>query len=402
MYRQALQPEAAGKPLSSGHILLVDDDARITRMIRRVAEQAGFSVTEVNDSLRFEEVYLSTQASLIILDLNMPGKDGIELLDFLVEQNCKSRVMFISGVDKRVLGTTEQLAISRGLDVAGLLQKPIEVKQLRQVLDDHAKIHGVPSIEDLDLALSSGQILVAYQPKIDLGTGRVTGAEALARWQHPVMGPVSPELFVGMAENSGRIDELTQTVLLQALQAAKEWSAIAPELQVAVNLSPQLLSDRSLPDRLDAVIQSLEIAPERLKLEITERGVMEDVDKSSAILGRLRLKGVALSIDDFGTGSSSLVQLYRMPFGEIKIDRSFVIDMMEYREAEVIVNSIIQLGKNMELNVVAEGVESQACLDRLRVMGCDQAQGYFISRPLPPAVFLKWLRKHLKKMAKRG
>ncbi|MCH7538443.1 MAG: response regulator, partial [Proteobacteria bacterium] len=180
MYRQALQPEAAGKPLSSGHILLVDDDARITRMIRRVAEQAGFSVTEVNDSLRFEEIYLSTQASLIILDLNMPGKDGIELLDFLVEQNCKSRVMFISGVDKRVLGTTEQLAISRGLDVAGLLQKPIEVKQLRQVLDDHAKIHGVPSIEDLDLALSSGQILVAYQPKIDLGTGRVTGAEALA------------------------------------------------------------------------------------------------------------------------------------------------------------------------------------------------------------------------------
>ncbi len=149
--------------MTSGHILLVDDDARITPMIRRVAERAGYSVTEVNDSCQFEDAYQLTSASLIILDLNMPGKDGIELLDYLAEQQCKSRVMLISGVDRRVLGTTEQLAISRGLDIAGVLQKPVDVDQLRQVFADHAKHYGVATIDDLDLALSSNQISVAYQ-----------------------------------------------------------------------------------------------------------------------------------------------------------------------------------------------------------------------------------------------
>jgi EAL domain-containing protein (putative c-di-GMP-specific phosphodiesterase class I) len=377
--------------------MLVDDDVQITRMIRRVAEQVGFAVTEINDPLQFEEAYQSTPVSLIILDLNMPGKDGIELLDYLADQNCKARVMFISGVDKRVLGTTEQLAISRGLDFAGVLAKPIDIGRLRQTFDDHAKLHGVPSIGELDHALDSEQIGVAYQAKIDLGTGRVCGAEALARWSHPVTGPVSPEVFVGIAESSGRIHKLTQVVLDRALRAARDWKSIVPDLHLAVNLSPQLLSDLSLPDRLVKTMQSLEFEPERLMLEVTERGVMEDVNRSMAVLSRLRLKGVGLSIDDFGTGSSSLVQLYRMPFGEIKIDKSFVIDMLEHREAEVIVNSIVQLGKSMELNVVAEGVEDLATLERLKTMGCDQAQGYFISRPLFEPDFSNWLREHTQK-----
>lgn len=385
----------AEPPMSGGEILLVDDDARITRMVRRVAERVGFSVTEVNDPLLFEKAYRSINASLIILDLNMPGKDGIELLDFLADQHCKARVMFISGVDRRVLGTTEQLAISRGLDVAGMLQKPVDVTQLRQLLDEHAKRHGVPTLDDLDIALATGQLVVAYQPKVNLESGQVTGAEALARWQHPVMGPISPEVFVAMAENTGRIDALTRIVFEQALHDALEWDEIIPNLEVAVNLSPQLLSDLSLPDRLEEVMKSLDFQAERLKLEITERGAMDDVDRSRAILSRLRLKGASLSIDDFGTGSSSLVQLYRMPFGEIKIDKSFVIDMLGHHEAEVIVNSIILLGKSMGLNVIAEGVENQSVMNSLKAMGCDQAQGYFICHPLPQAEFMNWLREHV-------
>ncbi len=211
------------------------------------------------------------------------------------------------------------------------------------------------------------------------------------------MGPVNPEVFVGIAESSGRIHKLTQVVLDRALRAARDWKSITADLHLAVNLSPQLLSDVSLPDRLVKTMQSLEFEPERLKLEVTERGVMEDVNRSMAVLSRLRLKGVGLSIDDFGTGSSSLVQLYRMPFGEIKIDKSFVIDMLEHREAEVIVNSIVQLGKSMELNIVAEGVENLATLERLKTMGCDQAQGYFISRPLFEPDFSNWLREYKQK-----
>ncbi len=379
--------------MTGGNILIVDDDPRITRLVRRVAEKVGFSAIEFNDSIKFAEAYPTLSASLIILDLNMPGKDGIELLEFLADQRCESRVMFISGVDRRVLGTTEQLAESRGLKVAGMLQKPVDVAQLRNLLVDHAKTHGVPTVDDLDDALDSGIITVAYQAKIDISSGLVVGAEALARWEHRELGAVNPELFVAMAETTGRIDMLTRVVFEQAIQAAQGWSAIIPNLCVAVNLSPQLLADMSLPDRIEKTMQDQGFPAENLKLEITERGVMQDASRSMAILSRIRLKGAGLSIDDFGTGSSSLVQLYRMPFGEIKIDRSFVTDMLKHREAEVIVNSIIQLGKSMNLCVVAEGVEDEAVLNALRDMGCDQAQGYFINKPLPEPEFSNWLRE---------
>jgi EAL domain-containing protein (putative c-di-GMP-specific phosphodiesterase class I)/CheY-like chemotaxis protein len=377
--------------MTGGKVLLVDDDAQITRMIRGIAEQSGFSVTEVNDPLLFEHSYKNDAASLIILDLNMPGKDGIELLDFLAEVRSNAQLMFVSGADRRVLGTMEKLAVSRGLNFAGVLEKPVNLTLLRQALDEHARKFGVATVADLDRALDSDQINVAYQPKVDLTTGAVVGVEALARWNHATLGPISPEIFVGMAEDSGRITTLTQIVLNKALRAAREWLELYPDIQLAVNLSPRLLSDSKLPDRILDTLKSREVAPELLKLEITERSVMEDVDLSMSVLSRIRLKEVDLSIDDFGTGSSSLVQLYRMPFGEIKIDRSFVMDMLKRREAEVIVNSIIQLGKSMELTIVAEGVEDRATLERLRSLGCDQAQGYFISRPVSKTDFAEWL-----------
>lgn len=388
--------------MSGGHILIVDDNAQITRIIARVAEQVGFTFTEVTDSLQFEEAYQSKPASLVMLDLNMPGKDGIELLDYLVAQKCQSRIMFISGADRRVLGTMEQLTISRGLDFAGTLKKPFDVSKLRETLTAHAKSHGVPTIDDLDAALESNEISVAYQAKVDLGSGRIIGAEALARWDESDTGTVNPEFFVSMAEDTGRISSLTDVVLGKALRAAHEWSSIAPDFQISINLSPQLLSDTSLPDRIDAAMKSLDFQPGRLQLEITERGAMADVNQSMAILSRLRLKGAGLAIDDFGTGSSSLVQLYRMPFGEIKIDKSFVMDMLKHREAEVIVNSIILLGKSMGLTTVAEGVEDQATMERLKEMGCDQAQGYFISRPLSETEFSQWLHDHVRDSLQMG
>jgi EAL domain-containing protein (putative c-di-GMP-specific phosphodiesterase class I) len=380
--------------MTGGKVLLVDDDAHITRMIRGIAEQSGFSVTEINDPLLFERSYENDAASLIILDLNMPGKDGIELLDFLAASRSNAQLMFVSGADRRVLGTMEKLAVSRGLNFAGVLEKPVNLTLLREALDEHARKFGVATVADLDRALDSDQIEVAYQPKIDLETGAVVGVEALARWSHATLGPISPETFVAMAEDSGRITTLTQIVLNKALRAAHDWSDLYPGLQLAVNLSPRLLSDAKLPDRILDTLKSRGVAPELLKLEITERSVMDDVDLSMSVLSRIRLKEMDLSIDDFGTGSSSLVQLYRMPFGEIKIDKSFVMDMLQRREAEVIVNSIIQLGKSMELTIVAEGVEDKATLERLKSLRCDHAQGYFISRPISRTDFLEWLANY--------
>jgi len=161
--------------MTGGKVLLVDDDAHITRMIRGIAEQSGFSVTEVNDPLLFEHSYQDDAASLIILDLNMPGKDGIELLDFLAEVQSSAQLMFVSGADRRVLGTMEKLAVSRGLNFAGVLEKPVNLTLLRQALDEHARKFGVATVADLDRALDSDQIDVAYQPKVDLRTGAVVG-----------------------------------------------------------------------------------------------------------------------------------------------------------------------------------------------------------------------------------
>jgi diguanylate cyclase (GGDEF)-like protein len=243
----------------------------------------------------------------------------------------------------------------------------------------------------LPAAIERGELVLAYQPKADLRSGRIVGAEALARWEHPELGSVEPGEFVPIAEQTGLIITLTTAVLEAALERVAAWRALGHELTIAVNLSARSFLDERLAEEIPALLAAHDLPPACLELEITESMLMHDPERAAITLERLASIGVGLSVDDFGTGYSSLAHLKRLPVDTIKIDKSFVLDMADDDADEAIVRSTIELAHNLGLRVVAEGVESAAAWMRLVALGCDLAQGFHLARPLPASGLLALL-----------
>ncbi len=230
-----------------------------------------------------------------------------------------------------------------------------------------------------------------YQPKCDARTGDLVGLEALVRWQHPTRGLVYPDEFIGIAENTGLIGPLTLEVLDQALRTSRRLRDARRPLGVAVNLSVRVLTDLDLPRQVAGLLGRWGVPPELLTLEVTETSIMVDPTRTMTVLGLLRDLGVVLSIDDFGTGYSSLAYLKRLEANELKIDRSFVLSMTSNSNDAVIVRSTIELGHNLGLKLVAEGVEDEATWSMLRALGCDVIQGYHLSRPIAAEALDDWV-----------
>ncbi|MCW2667016.1 MAG: putative Diguanylate cyclase/phosphodiesterase [Frankiales bacterium] len=235
---------------------------------------------------------------------------------------------------------------------------------------------------ELRAALQTGALAVAYQPKVDVVTGRVLGVEALARWSHPLRGYIPPDEFVPVAERTGQIGELTRTVLDRALAQCAAWRSAGLELDMAVNLSPMVLRDEAFESDLAALLARYDVPPQALTLEVTEGSLMADVERTTSMLKRLRKLGVHLSIDDLGTGYSSLAYLKRLPVDEVKLDKSFVLQLATNLDDQAIVRAMVDVGHRLRMRVVAEGVEDVESFALLRALGCDVAQGYWISRPL--------------------
>ncbi len=244
---------------------------------------------------------------------------------------------------------------------------------------------------ELRRALDRRELVLHYQPELELATSEVRAAEALLRWRHPERGLIAPAEFVPLVQESGLIKPLTHYVLDQALAETRRFMLSGHRLRIAVNLAMRNLIDVDLPDDVADLLDRHEVPPELLDLEITESSVVADPRRTRAVLERLSDMGIRLSIDDFGTGYSSLTYLTRLPVDAIKIDRSFVTHMTNSPEDEVIVRSTIDLADNLGKDVVAEGVETEETLARLRALGCDLAQGFFISRPVPPEALESWL-----------
>jgi diguanylate cyclase (GGDEF)-like protein len=247
-------------------------------------------------------------------------------------------------------------------------------------------------LTELRLAIDCGEVVLHYQPKADLRTGEVNAVEALVRWNHPVRGLVGPDEFIPLAQKTGVIVPLTFFVLNEALRQCRTWKLEGLDLCVGVNLSARNLLDVHLPDTVAELLTKWEVAPSQLELEITESTILADPIRAMHVLSRLGDMGVRLAIDDFGTGYSSLAYLKRLPVDDLKIDKSFVQGMEEDENDAVIVRSTIDLGRNLGLRVVAEGVESAETWQRLVALGCDVAQGYYLSRPVPAAQLTSWLR----------
>ena len=247
------------------------------------------------------------------------------------------------------------------------------------------------TLQELRLALTEDQLVLHYQPKICLKSGQVAGVEALVRWNHPERGLLFPDQFLTLVEEAGLMHALTQEVLGQALDQSALWSAQGRTLAVAVNLSASSLIDNDLPERVGAMLSARGLPATALMLEITEDFLMADRDRARDILTRLRASGIKISVDDFGTGYSSLAYLRDLPIDELKLDQSFVFPMAEDARAAALVVSTIDLAHGLGLKMVAEGVENSVAYDELVRHGCDYAQGYFMSRPVPAAALDEWL-----------
>ena len=260
---------------------------------------------------------------------------------------------------------------------------------------DHHARRQLSVVSDFRRALSSGEIVVHYQPIVELDELRVRGAEGLVRWEHPERGLLPPGAFMQAVERTHLIGPLTHHVLDSALDQCARWRRAGMDLSVAVNLSVRNLLDRNLPRQIERLLGAHGLSPDALQLEITESMIMADPERALATVSRLSGAGIRISVDDFGTGYSSLENLRRLPIDELKIDRSFVTPMLNDRSDLIIVRSTINLAHDLGLRIIAEGVEDAQTLDRLTVLGCDLAQGFHLSRPMSPENFDGWMAQPL-------
>jgi len=385
---------AARRGSMSDRLLIVDDEPDFADVVERVARSCGYEVRGETQPARAFEHMASWAPTHVVLDLSMPGVDGVTMLRRFASEGCKAKIILVSGVDPRVLDTARRIGLERGLEIAGAIPKPVRMGALRDLLVSLVTPSAALDSEALARAMTAREMHLVYQPKLSLAGGEVCGFEALLRWRHPVLGPISPLATVAAAEESGIIDSLTMWVAGRALDQLAAWRRAGLPVSVAVNVSPLNLRENDFPDKLEELCRSAGLAPCDVGLEVTETAPMQDMLEAMDVLTRLRLKGFDLSLDDFGTGHSTLVQLHRLPFTELKIDRQFVAECAATGTAAKIVQSMIDLCRNLSLRTVAEGVEDEAIMNHLREAGCDLAQGYFISRPLAAENVAGWLAQN--------
>ena len=405
--------------MNEQRLLILDDDAMIGQMISYIATSMGMAAKTTTTAEAFFKTFEEWQPERIALDLVMPDMDGVQVLAELAKRHCQAHIIITSGVGPRVLDAAHRSAREHGLSIVGVLSKPFSPVALRKLLlakpegstfkqpaasESPAEEHDIGA-DEIAEAISNNELSLVYQPKVHCKNGLLHGFEALARWNSPRFGPVPPGRFIPVAEANGLMDELTGVVidqglnwyageLLPAVRSGSGESRNDDDLpNLSLNLSARTLGDASFVERVAASCVQLGIPPQQLVFELTETSAMEDPVASLDLLTRLRMKGFQLSIDDFGTGYSSMLQLVRLPFSEIKVDCSFVMKSSSSEESRAVIRSIVELGHSLGLRATAEGVEDAEALKYLTEIGCDLAQGYYISRPLSPADAITWVRQ---------
>ncbi len=398
--------QAISTEISSTRIMVIDDDGFILKLVGCILEDLGFCNLVSFDSGRSAlAAYDSTGQlpEIIMLDLNMPEMDGIEVVRHLGERKFKGSLLFLSGEGDLLLRTAERLAVAHDLAMLQSQSKPFSREALLSVLADHGtrapksgarrspSARKVYSVEEIEFAISNNQLVNHYQPKADVSTGEVVGVESLVRWNHPTDGLVYPDQFIPIAERSGCIRALTREVVRNSLIQAKKWRDDGLKLTVSINVTMDDLASVDFADYMIAQAKAVGVEPSSVVLEVTESQLIPNLLTVLDVLARLRLHRFGLSIDDFGTGNSSLVQLRDLPFDELKIDRSFTSNAGSNARLGAFVRSGVQLATALGLATVAEGIENAEDLEYVRSVGCTVSQGYFIARPMPALELLPWL-----------
>ncbi len=386
-------------------LLLVDDESFALRLLTHQLKRLGFEDIAPFDDPTAALALLEQDvrsADLVLLDLQMPGIDGIEFIRHLARLRFHGGLVLVSGEDERILQTARRLAEAHRLQVRGAVHKPVTPAALSALLGSpeqqrpHAPVGGA-SVSDVVFTperiaegIEANEFINVYQPKVRLTDGEVTGVETLVRWQHPEYGIVGPGQFIEVAEEHGLIDRLTRVILTNALQQGRKWRMEGFEFHIAVNISMESLSSLDFPDFVADTVRAAGLPPHLVVLEVTESRLMRNPLAVLDVLTRIRLKHIGLSIDDFGTGHSSLAQLRDIPFDELKVDRRFVHQAHADSANRTILEASLGIARQLGMRSVAEGVELHADWELLRELGCDVAQGYFIARPMSPLAFDKW------------
>ena len=387
------------RPPTSLHLMVVDDDpfvrSALAVMLGHLTTKPVVVCASAQEATQALARYTEAEPlDAIICDLRMPQIDGVTFIRQLADAQFRGAVIVVSVADVRLRQSVERLARSLGLQVVASLAKPASSGQLASALarvqEDLSKQRGKKatskvlrgprwSPEDLRAAIQNGGIRPYYQPKVSLRTGRITGAEALARWVHPEFGVIAPAAFLPMAAAEGLMND----ILLSSVEYAAQFLETFPPMTIALNLEANTVCDDDAIARLMKLLQARNISPSRVYFELTESDVDSDPRRMVEMLARLQLRGFSLSIDDFGTGRSTNERIADIPFSELKIDRQFVREGCHEDASRAVVESSVVLARRLKMTTTAEGVETAEELEFVRGAGCDAVQGYFFAPPLP-------------------
>ena len=392
------RPGAAAQPLpiaphASLNILIIDDDpfmrSFIGRMLRKLEVGQYQEAVNGTEGLRVIDNAL-VPFDLVICDIEMPDSDGMVFMRRMAERKFATPLMVLSGKPVAMLRSVQIMAKEYGLTVLESAQKPPSIALIDEVLSrcrpieepnrPLSRFEYLP--EEILAALERQEFEPFFQPKVEIPTRRLCGCEALARWRHPTHGIITPGAFIGVIEKEKRMGQFTWLMLEKAVSWCRRWHDTGLVLSVNINLSPSLLSDTTVADRIHDIVRAGRVAPEHFILEVTETVALTDVSHCLESLCRLRLKGFGLSIDDFGTGFSSLQQLARVPFTELKVDQEFVRGAATSEQHRAVLESSIDIAKKLGITSVAEGVETEKDWQCVQNLGCDMAQGYYIAKPM--------------------
>ncbi len=384
-------------------ILAVDDEPFMLKVLKQILDNLGYEQATFMESAQKALDLLDEserQPDVILLDLKMPEMDGVEFVRELVKRDFTGNIILISGTGERVMESVEKLVRAHRIRILGYLPKPVKPEKLSALLDmaapksreEPVKTKQAYSTEEIKVGIQNQELINFYQPQVDIASGRVVGVESLVRWRHPVNGTVFPDQFIPAAEKSGLIKELTRQVLINAFSQARAWQNSGLNLRIAVNLSMNDLDSLDFPDLVADLAASAEVPSEKIVLELTETGLMRNRLDSMEVLTRLKLRGFTLSIDDFGTGNSTLSMLRDIPFDELKVDRGFISGAWNNTTIQAIYSASLDMARQLDIQVVAEGVEDRNDWDFLSRTGCHMAQGYFIARPMPGENLQGWIQ----------
>ena len=367
-------------------LLILDKDPQSLSALRRVAESLGCDCVEADSADGLEEILSTRHPTIAILAVDGLDVDGAAMRRVLAREVAQPATLLIGAVHARVLAGARRTAETQGLRVIGVATRPLDTAAIELLLMPHLKNAPPVALGELERALTEHELILEYLPKIDIRNDekRMQGVEALVRWQHPRRGLLYPRHFLGPIEDHHLMARLTDFVLTEAVRQAGQWRALGLPLEMVVNLSPKLITDREFPERIAVLLRESEVPAQQLVFDVTESSSIEARDLMLDVFTRLRILGVGLTLDNFGTGVSSLTELYRLPFSEIKVDHALMADVVRVREAMLIVQAIANLAHTLELVVCAGGIESRDMFEFARSAGFDTAQGRFFSGPVKP------------------